>query len=216
PAIFEEHDVPTEVSEQVLIALPQTLADHGVEALPVVVDDPPAIAQALLPAFEHSLEDVALVELGIAEQRDHAAFRPFKTPTVSARIVSRDRHAQRLSDAEADRTGGKIDVVSIFGARRIGLRALIAAEVFELLARLTPEQILNGMEVRRGMRFDRDAILRPQAMKIKGGHDRGERRRRRLMATDFYSVGIVAQIIGLVDRPGCEPQHLALELGEDR
>src|SRR5262249_8329416 len=89
PAIFEEHDVPTEVSEQVLIALPQTLADHGVEALPVVVDDLPAIAQALLPAFEHSLEDVALVELGIAEKRDHAAFRPFKTPTVSAHIVLR-------------------------------------------------------------------------------------------------------------------------------
>ena len=89
PAIFEEHDVPTEVSEQVLIALPQTLADHRIETLPVVVDNPPAIAQALLPAFEHGLEDVALVELGIAQKRDHAAFRPFKTPTVRAHVVLR-------------------------------------------------------------------------------------------------------------------------------
>ena len=66
------------------------------------------------------------------------------------------------------------------------------------------------------MRFDRNAILRPQAVKIKGGHDRGEGRRRRLMAADFYSIGIVAQMIGLVDRPGREPQDLALELGENR
>ena len=74
-AVFEHHDVPAEIAEQVFVALPQAFAHHGIEALPVVIDDPPAIAQALLPAFEHRLENIALVELGVAEERDHAAFR---------------------------------------------------------------------------------------------------------------------------------------------
>ena len=75
-AVFEHHHVPAEIAEQVLVALPQPFAHHGVEALPVVIDDPPAIAQTLLPAFEDGLEDIALVELGVAKERDHAAFRP--------------------------------------------------------------------------------------------------------------------------------------------
>ena len=80
-AVFEHDDVPAEIAEQIFVALPQALAHHGVEALPVVVDDPPAIAQALLPAFEDRLENIALVELGVAEKRDHAAFRPARVPS---------------------------------------------------------------------------------------------------------------------------------------
>ena len=75
-AVFQDHHVPAEILEQLLVALPQAFAHDGVEALPVVVDDPPAIAQALLPAFEQRFENVALVELGVADQRHHAALGP--------------------------------------------------------------------------------------------------------------------------------------------
>src|SRR5207342_57221 len=51
-AVFEDDDLPAERGKQRLVARPQALADHRVEALAVVIDDPPAIAQALLPAFE--------------------------------------------------------------------------------------------------------------------------------------------------------------------
>src|SRR5271169_3546187 len=55
-AIFQNYDVPAEILKQLLVALPQPFAHDGVEALPVVVDNPPAIAQPLLPAFEQRLE----------------------------------------------------------------------------------------------------------------------------------------------------------------
>ena len=109
-AVLDDHHVPAERLEQRLVARPQALADHRVEALAIVVDHPPAIAQALLPAFEHRLEDVALVHLGVADQRDHAAFRPVGRE-VRAHVVLHQRGEQRLRDAEAHRAGREIDVV---------------------------------------------------------------------------------------------------------
>ena len=36
------------------------------------------------------------------------------------------------------------------------------------------------------------------------------------MAADFQPVGIFAHMVGVMDGPARQPQHLALELGEDR
>jgi len=79
---------------------------------------------------------------------------------------------------------------------------------------LPAEQVLDGMEVWRGVRFDGDAVLRPQSMEVKRRHDGRERRRRGLMATDFQSVIAVAHMVGVVDRPSREPQHFAFKLGQ--
>src|SRR5579864_2164714 len=76
--IFQYYDIPAEIPEQLLVALPQSFADDSVEALPVVVNNPPAIAQPLLPALEQRLENIALVELSVADQRHHTPFRPIE------------------------------------------------------------------------------------------------------------------------------------------
>jgi hypothetical protein len=84
--------------------------------LPVVIDNPPAIAQPLLPALEHGFEDIAFVELGVAEERNHAPFRPRQTPAMRTHIILRQRRKQRLSNAKSDGPGGKVDVVGVLGA----------------------------------------------------------------------------------------------------
>ena len=214
-AVFDDHHLPAEILEQLLVALPQAFAHHRVEALAVVVDDPPAIAQVLLPAVQQRLEDIALVELGIADERDHAAFRLVLGHTMRAHIVLHDRREQRLCDAEAHRAGGEIDIVDILGSRRIALRTLIAAEVLELFAGLLAEQILDSVKDRRCMRLDRDAILRTQDVEIKCGHDGRERGRRSLMSADLQPVDAVTQMIGIVDGPARQPQHLLFQFGQD-
>ena len=90
-AVLHDDDLPAEILKQLLVALPQAFAHHGIQALAVVVDDPPTIAQALLPAFEQRFEDVAFVELGVAEQRYHAALGAIRAPAVRAHIVLHQR-----------------------------------------------------------------------------------------------------------------------------
>jgi hypothetical protein len=210
-AVFDDHHVPAEIPEQLLVALPQSFAHDGVETLPVVVDDPPAIAQTLLPAFEQRFEDVALVEFSVADQRDHAPFGPAQTPGMRAHIVLHQRGEQSLRHTQADRTGGEIDVVGILGARGIALRTLVAAECFEPFARLLAEQVLDGVEDRRGMRFHRHAVLWPQHGKIERRHDGGERGARCLMAADLQPIAILAQMIGVMDGPAREPENLLFQ-----
>src|SRR4029078_9496376 len=125
-------------------------ADHGVEALAAVVDHPPAIAQALLPALEHRREYCALVHLAIADQRDEAPLWLVGFE-MRAHVVLHQRGEQRLRDAKSHRAGREIDVVAILGARRIALRALVAAEGFEFAASLLAKQILDRVEVGRRM-----------------------------------------------------------------
>ena len=48
---------------------------NPVEALAIIVDDPPGIAQAMLPAFLQAFIDIAFVKLRVAHQRHHAAGR---------------------------------------------------------------------------------------------------------------------------------------------
>src|SRR5580692_9304040 len=35
------------------------------------------------------------------------------------------------------------------------------------------------------------------------------------MAADFHAVGILAQVIGVVDGPACEPEHLLFQFAQD-
>ena len=140
------------MSERVDEALVEPFAHDRVEALAVVVDDPPGVAQPVFPAFEQRLEDVALVELGIADQRDHPAVRAILPQPCACTIILHEARKEGLRRAKADRAGGEIDVVEVLGARGIGLRAAEPAKVLQLVARLVAEQVLDGVED-RAVRF---------------------------------------------------------------
>ena len=217
PSVFQGDDAPAHHLEHRVDAAEKTIGNDRVEALAVVIDDPPEIADVVLPAFEQRLEDVALVELGIAGERDHAAGRLIgRRQLLQPDIILRDRAEQGHADAEPDRTRRKIDDVAVLGARRVRLGSAKGAKSFQLVARLMAEQILDRVKDRRGVRFDRDTILRPQHVEIERRHQGRDRSARRLMAADLESVTVRAQVIGVVDHPGRQPQHLALERGQAR
>ena len=167
-AILQGHDVPVDGAEEALDFLEQHVVDDAVEALAVVIDDPPQIADIVFPAFKQRFEDIAFVELRIAHQRHHAARRDAVAHvSVQPRIVLYQRREQRFGHAEPDRAGREIDVSAVLGSRRIGLRAAEHAEVPQHGNVLPAQHVHQRVVNRARMRFDRDAVFRPQHVHIK-------------------------------------------------
>ena len=133
------------------------------------------------------------------------------TSCFEPQVILRHRGEQGHADAEPDRAGREIDGFAVLGARRVGLRAAKGAKPLQLLAALMPEQVLDGVEDRRGVRLDRDAVLWAQHVEIERGHQCRHRGARRLVAADLQPVAVRAKVVGVVDHPGRQPQHLALE-----
>ena len=95
-AVLDEHYLPAEVLEQRRHLHEQAVRDHGIEALAVVVDDPPAVLEAVLPVFEQRLVHVAFVDLGIAHDADHAALAPIRAPALGVHVVLHQAGKARL------------------------------------------------------------------------------------------------------------------------
>ncbi len=176
-AVFQRHDIPAEGAKQRLEPGIEPLADDGVEALAVVIDDPPGIANTLFPALQQCLEDVALIHLGIADEGDHAPFPAILRPAMRLHVILHDAGKQCLCHAEPDGAGGEVDVIGVLGARGIGLRPLEAAKILQILPALLAEQILDRVIDRARMRLHRDAILGPERRHVERRHDGGERGR---------------------------------------
>ena len=195
----------------------QPVADDRVEALAVVVDHPPAVAEVVLPAFEQRLVDVALVELGVADQRDHAALRAGRVvPAVGVHIVLHQAGEQRLRRRRGRPSRSRNRRRRCpWCARDRTARRRSRGSSRSFSRRLVAEQVLDGVEHRARVRLHRDAVLRPQHVEIERRHQRGERGGRGLMAADLQPVDALAQMVGVVDRPAGEPQHLLFELAQE-
>ena len=85
--MFQNDDIPAETLKQRCKPRPQTFAHHRIETLAVVIDNPPAIAQTLFPALEQGFKDIAFVEFGITDERDHPPFAPAEPPAMRAHII---------------------------------------------------------------------------------------------------------------------------------
>ncbi len=68
---FSVTTLPVHAAEDAVEPKEQAVGDHRIEALAVVVDDPPDIPDVVLPRFEHRLEDIAFVELRVAGEGNH-------------------------------------------------------------------------------------------------------------------------------------------------
>ena len=81
--------------------------DDAIERLPVEVDDPEHVPEPSRQRIGERLPDVALVELGVAEQRDEAPAR--RGAEARLREPVRERAEQRRRRAEPDRAGRVVD-----------------------------------------------------------------------------------------------------------
>ena len=107
------HGVKAGVFDQ-LVGPPYT--DHAVEALPVIVDDPPAVLDLVLPALQQGLVDIAFVQFRVAHQRDHARVAAGIDHAVQPQVILHQGCEHRLGHAKAHRPRGEIHIGLVLGA----------------------------------------------------------------------------------------------------
>ena len=190
----------------------RTVCGNGVEALAVVIDDPPAVSQPALGAVEQGFVHVAFVELRVSEHGHHAAGRVCPGRQVMIEdVVLHQRSEQRHGTPKADGPRGKIDVVRILRARGIALCSAISAECLQVLASLAPLQVLDRMEHRACMGLHGHPVLGPQDVEVQGRQQRHHGGRGSLVPPNLQTVQGRAEMVRMVNGPRRQPSHLALQ-----
>ena len=155
----------------------------------------------------------ALVELGVAEQRDLAAAD--RDVEVARDVAVRDRAPDRRRRPDPDRAGRVVDRVGVLRPRRVGLQPAELAQRLEVARLQAPEQVVDRVQHRRGVRLDRHAVGRLEEREPQRGHQRHHRRARGLVAADLDARAVRAHVVGVVDDRRRQPQHAPLHAVED-
>ena len=167
----------------------------------------------MLPAFQERFENVALVHLRVAHQGNHPPRGLLAVhQAVEAQVILHQRGEQGRRDPQPHRAGGKIHRASVLGTRGVGLSAAQPPESLEVVQALVAQQVLNGVEDRRGVGLDRDPVFRPQHVKVKRRHQGRGRGAGGLVAAHLEPVPAGPDVVGVVDQPGGEPQHALVQL----
>ena len=117
--VLDHLHVPAGRLEHAGQAAGRDVRHHAVERLAVEVDHPHDLAELGHHRVGHRLPDRALVELGVADQRDLAAAD--RDVEVPGHVAVGERAPHRRGRADADRPGRVVDRVGVLGPRRVRL-----------------------------------------------------------------------------------------------
>ncbi len=179
-----------------------------VERLPVEVDDPQHLAEARDDRIDERLPDRALVELGIAQQRDVAP--ALGDLEVAGDVAVGERAPERRGGPDPHGAGREVDGVGVLRAARVALQATERAQLGQVRGVEPAEEVVDRVQDGRGMRLHRDAVGRPEMLEVERRHDADHRGRRGLMAADLHARGRGADAVGVVHDARREPEHAAL------
>ena len=189
------------------------VGDDAVQRLAVEVDDPQHLAQPRHHRVDDRLPDGALVELGVAQQRDLApAARDVEVP---GDVAMGHRAPDRRGGPDPDAPGRVVDGVGVLRAAGIGLKAAVLAQPRQVGRVQAPEQEVDRVQDRRGVRLDRHAVGRLEVREPQRGHERDHRRARGLVAAHLDPARVQPHAVGVVDDGGGQPQDAALDRVED-
>ena len=119
--VLDHHAVPARGLEHRGEAAGGDVGHDAIERLAVEVDDPHHLAEARDHRVGDRLPARALVELGVAEQRDLAAAD--RDVEVPGHVAVRERAPDRRRRPDPDRAGRVVDRVGVLGARRVATAA---------------------------------------------------------------------------------------------
>jgi hypothetical protein len=211
-AVLDHHAMPAGRLEHVAQPAGGDVGHHAVERLAVEVDDPHDLAEPAHHRIGDRLPARALVELGVADQRDLApADRHVEVP---GDVAVGERAPDRRRRAQADGAGRVVDRIGVLGPRRVRLQPAELAQRREIAPVQPPEQVVDGVEDGRGVRLHADPVGRLEHAEPQRGHQRHHGGARRLVTADLDAGAVRAHPVRVVDDRRGEPQHAALHLVE--
>ena len=125
-AVLRFGHVPAGVAEEVLEPFGDDARNHPIETLTIEVHDHGEVAEPFGHRLGDRLPHVALVELGIAHERDESSVG--SSAEVGVEVPPGQGTEQWRNRTEPDRTGGEVGDVGILGARRVGLETTTLAQ----------------------------------------------------------------------------------------
>ena len=204
--------MPAVLAEHVRELAGADAGDDAVERLAVEVDDPGDVAEVAARGVGDRLPHVALVEFGIADQRDEPAI--LAGAEMRSHVAVDHAREQRCRGAQADGAGREVDRVGILRAARVRLQPAKVAQPAELGAVEPAQQVIDGVQHGRGVRLHGDPVATAQPVEVERRHDGDERRRRGLVAADLETVVGGSLAVREIDHARRQPQHAALDLVE--
>ena len=211
--VLGHHAVPARRLEHRGEPAGRDVGHDAVERLAVEVDDPQHFAEVGDHRVRDRLPDRALVELGVAEQRDLSPAH--RDVEVARDVAVRDRTPDRSRRADPHRPRGVVDGVGVLRARGVGLEPAELPQRLEVARLQAPEQVVDRVQHGRRVRLDRDAVRRLEEREPQRGHQRHHRRARRLMAADLHARAVRPHVVGVMDDRRRQPQHAPLHAVED-
>ncbi len=208
--VLHRDRLPARRLEHLRPAAERDVGHDSVERLAVQVDHPEHLAELGHARVGDRLPDGALVQLGVAHQRDLAAHRR-RLEAVVLEVTARDRAPDRRRCADADRAGRVVDRVGVLGAAGVALQSAEGAQRLEVRALERAEQVVDRVQHRRRVRLDRHAVLGAQLAEPERRHQAHHRSARGLVAADLHARAVLAHAVGVVDDRRRQPQHAALD-----
>ena len=207
--VLDHHGVPAGGLEHRREPAGRDVRHDAVERLAVEVDDPHHLAEARDHRVRDRLPAGALVELGVADQRDLAAAAG--DVEVAGDVAVRERAPDRRGGAEAHGAGGVVDRVGVLRPARVGLQAAVGAQRGQVAAVEPAEQVVDRVQDRARVRLDADPVRRLERREPQRGHQRHHAGAGGLVAADLHAGAVRPHAVGVVDDAGRQPQHAALD-----
>ncbi len=209
PAVLDGGHVPPRRLEHAGEPARRDVRDDAIQRLAVEIDDPQHLSQVRDDRVDQGLPDRALVEFGVTDERHlPSALRHVE---VSGHVAVRERAPDRGRRTDAHRARREVRGHGVLETTRVALQPAELAQRRQVLRVELAEQVLDGVQDRRSVRLDRDAVGAAQMMEVQRRHDRDHRRRRRLVSADLHARRRVAHLVGVMDDGRREPQHPVLD-----
>src|SRR5690606_16737733 len=112
-AVFYTDYIPAKRIKNFLNTCKEPFPHNAIKRLAIIINNPPAVAQVIFPAFLQGFINITFVKLRITDKSNHAAGIEVFSPLLIQDKVLNNGSKSSYRDTKPDGSGGKIHIINI-------------------------------------------------------------------------------------------------------